>query len=82
MNEVYVVTVGGPSEDKGEFYKEEAYASESVAVLVAGECMEANGGRERYQKVQGPEVVKPEHVVHQWDSPRFTVWLERLELVR
>jgi len=82
MLHIYVVTVGGPGEEKGEFYKNEAYVTEAVAMVVAAECMEDRGGRERFKEWVRAHPDEAKHVVHRWDSPRFSVWLERLDLVR
>ena len=78
---VYVVTVSSAGEEViGEFHLAEVYPSEAVAVTVAGECMEARGGRDRFREVT--DVEQAAHVVRQWYSPRWTVWLERLAVVR
>ena len=81
MREVYVVTMTALADEAGEFYRAEAYVSEVVARVVAGECMESNGGRDRYREVV--DVKEPlRHVVQQWVSSRFSVYVERLEIVR
>ena len=82
MGHIYVVTVGCPGEEQGEFYKDEAYVSESVAMVVAVECMESHGGRERFKEWVRAHPDDARHVIHRWDSSRFSVWLERLDIVR
>ena len=78
--QVYVVTVGPPGADVGEFHLTEVYVSEDVGRVVAGECMEARGGRERFAEVH--DIEPAPHVVQEWRSPAWSVWLERLEVVR
>ncbi len=76
---VYVVTVSASGEEIGEFWKEEAFLSEQAAVPSCVECMDHYGGRQLF--TEAPHADKPSHVCRVWDSPRNSIWLERLRLV-
>lgn len=75
-NYLYVVTFSPLGEDRGEFFREEAFISEAAAEVACFECMNEHGGLTTYHEEQVSKDFP--HICRQWDGYGTTVWLEKL----
>lgn len=73
---VYVVTFSALGEEVGEFFQEQAFISEVAALPACFECMDHHGGRDLFTEARHRQA----WVCRRWDSPRFSVWLEKLAI--